>query len=330
VGAGQLLVGVDDAEARAAVSVAGAALALAEARLAQLQATSGPLAEESVRQGEVNLANAEKQLVRQKELFARGFIGQAALDDAQRARDVAQSQWRSARLQRDSAAPGGSDFRMATASFAQASANLQAAAARLDLFTIEAPVDGVLIARNVERGNVTQPGKSLLTLSPEGPTQLVVQVDEKNLRLLRLGQHALASADAYPGERFDATLAYINPGIDPLRGSVEVKLDVPRAPEYLLQDMTVSVDIEVARKHDVLVVSAEAVRDAATGRPWVLRVEDGHARRREVTLGSRGTGLVEVIGGLAPGDLAIPASQAAVSDGHAVRLSRGTRAARSS
>ncbi len=77
--------------------------------------------------------------------------------------------------------------------------------------TIEAPVDGTLIARNVERGNVVQPGKALMVLSPAGATQLVVQIDEKNLNLLQIGQEALASADAYPGERFAARIVYMNP-----------------------------------------------------------------------------------------------------------------------
>ena len=55
------------------------------------------------------------------------------------------------------------------------------------------------------------------------------QIDEKNLSQLKLGQKALGSADAYPQERFGAELVYINPGIDPLRGSVEVKLRVSRS-----------------------------------------------------------------------------------------------------
>jgi translation initiation factor RLI1 len=73
--------------------------------------------------------------------------------------------------------------------------------------------------------------------------QLVLQIDEKNLHLLRLNQAAVASADAYPDQKFDAELVYINPRVDPLRGSVEVKLYVPKPPAYLQQDMTVSVDL---------------------------------------------------------------------------------------
>ena len=139
---------------------------------------------------------------------------------------------------------------------------------------IRAPADGVLIARDVEPGNVVQPGKELMVLAPAGETQIVVQIDEKNLAQLKLGQKALASADAYPHERFAAELFYINPGIDALRGSVEVKLRVPIRRDYLRQDMTVSVDIEVgAARATRWSRPADAVFDAAGAHPWVLAVD---------------------------------------------------------
>ena len=70
---------------------------------------------------------------------------------------------------------------------------------------------------------MVQPGKVLMVLSPAGETQLVLQIDERNLGRLKLGQRALASADAYPQERFAAELVYINPGVDAQRGTVEVQ-----------------------------------------------------------------------------------------------------------
>jgi HlyD family secretion protein len=319
VKAGQPLVLLDDSETKAALEQARSAFAQAEAKLVQLRETSLPVAVETARQAEVNLANAERTLQRTQDLFARGFVGQAALDDAQRNRDVARSQLKSAEVQRASESAGGSDFRLAQTALDQARANVDAAKARLAFMRIEAPVDGVLISRNVEKGNVVQPGKSLMVLSPAGETQLVVQFDEKNLSLLRVGQKALASADAYAAQRFAAELVYINPGVDALRGSVEVKLRVPQPPPYLLQDMTVSVDVEVARKDGALVVPADAARDAATASPWMLALNDGHAQRRAVKLGARGDGLVEVLEGLAEGDLVVPSTDQRTREGSRVR-----------
>ena len=171
----------------------------------------------------------------------------------------------------------------------------------------------------VEPGNVVQPGKELMALAPAGETQIVVQIDEKNLAQLKLGQQALASADAFPKERFAAELVYINPGIDALRGSVEVKLRVREPPAYLRQDMTVSVDIEVARSRDTVVAPADAVRDANGDQPWVLAVNGWRAERRPVKLGLKGDGRIEVLDGVAPGDRLILATEQTVRAGQRVR-----------
>ena len=285
----------------------------------ELREVSLPAAEQALIQAQANLTQARQQHDRAKELKAKGFVSQAALDDAQRNLDVAESQLRAAKLQVATNRPSGSDFALAQTALAQARATLGVAQAKLDQTVILAPVDGTLISRNVEPGNVVQSGKELMALAPEGETQVVVQIDEKNLAQLRIGQHALASADAFPKERYEAVLVYINPGIDALRGSVEVKLRVPKPPAYLRQDMTVSVDIEVARSAGTVVVPADTVRDASGAQPWVLAVDGGRAVRRAVKLGLKGDGRVEVLDGVAPGDRLISASQAMVGSGQRVR-----------
>jgi HlyD family secretion protein len=329
VKAGQLLVALDDREPRAALDQANYAVAQARAKLDQLEATGRPLAEQAMRQAQITFRNADRSLARSRELFAKGFIGQAALDDAERARDVAESQWKAAQVQHASQLEGGTERRLDEAALAQALANLREAQARLAHMTIAAPVDGTLIVRNVERGNVVQPGKALMVLSPAGATQLVVQIDEKNLNLLALGQEAVASADAYPGERFEARVAYINPAVDPLRGSVEVKLDVPHPPAYLLQDMTVSVDVEVARRDSVLFLPADAIHDLAGTNPWVLAVRSGRVARQDVKLGARGEGRVEIAAVLSEGERVIPATHAGLAEGKAVRPAKGGAAPKS-
>jgi HlyD family secretion protein len=223
------------------------------------------------------------------------------------------------RLQVQTNSPAGSDYQLAQTALAQAQAARDAARVRLEQTVIRAPVDGVLIGRSVEPGDVVQTGKELMVLAPQGETQIVVQIDEKNLAQLKLGQKALASADAYPRQRFPAELFYVNPGIDALRGSVEVKLRVPEPPAYLRQDMTVSVDIEVARRRDAVIAPADALFDAASPHPWVLAVVDRRAAKKPVTLGLKGEGRVEIVDGVAPGDVLIPAA-AGVTPGQRVRI----------
>jgi HlyD family secretion protein len=276
---------------------------------------------------QANAVQARAQYERTKTLQARGFIGQSQLDDAQRTLDVTESQLRAARLQVQSNARGGSDYAVAQTALAQARATQRAAQVKLEQTVIRAPADGVLIARSVEPGNVIQSGKELMALAPAGETQIVVQMDERHLAEIALGQKALASADAFPGERFGAELTYINPGVDAARGSVEVKLRVPSPPKYLRQDMTVSVDIEVARQASVLTVPSEAIRDAAGRQPWVLAVRDGHAVRQPVKLGMRGTGRTEILEGVSAGEALIPAANLAVQPGKRARIAPGQPAA---
>lgn len=326
VKAGQVLVELEHSEARAALDQARATVSQAQARLLQVRQVGLPVAEQALRQAETNLVNARRQYDRNKDLFASKFVGQAALDEAQRNQSVAESQVDSASAQVRSMGEQGSEVLMAKAALEQARASLQMARAKLGYTTIVAPVDGVLIAREAERGDVVQPGKVLMVLSPAGQTQLVVDIDEKNISPLRIGQHALASADAYPAERFDARLAYINPAVDPQRGSVEVKFDVPHPPAYLRQDMTVSVDIDVARHSNAVVVPTETLHDSA-GAPWVWKVVGRHVRRQPVSIGASGSGNTEILAGLQPGDLVAPAGNA-LSDGSRVRASVAARGAR--
>ena len=317
VAAGTVLIELLPAELQAAERQADIAVLQAQAKLRQLIEVQAPVAEQAVRQAQATQANAQSAFKRSQDLFKQGFIGQAALDDARKAAELADAQLRSAHKQLDTTAASGSDYAMAATAINQAKAAAEVARARSGYASIRSPVEGVLIARNVEAGDVVQPGKVLMTLSPKGKTQIVIAVDEKNLHLIALGQKALVSADAYPKQKFDAELVYINPGVNAQTGSVDVKLDVPQAPDVLRQDMTVSVDIEVARRPKALLVSSAAVHDAESAAPWVLRVEEGRATKVTVRLGLRSGGLAEVLEGLQEGDLVLPGT--AVQPGQRVR-----------
>jgi len=319
VRAGQTLIVLDDAEARAALDQAVSAVRQAEARLRQLREVGLPEAEQTLRQAEATALQITNQHARIKKLYADGFVGKAQMDDAQRNLEVAQSQSRAAQLQVQTNRSDGSDYQLAQTALLQAQANLKLAQARRDYTLIKAPADGTLISRNVEPGSVVQPGKMLMGLAPVGETQLVVQIDEKNLAYLKLGQPALVSADAYPGERFKAELIYINPAVDALRGSVEVKLRAPAPPAYLRQDMTVSVEIEVARRAKTVVLPSDALRDAASNKPWVMTVQDGRTKQQQVRIGIRSDGKVEILQGLQPGALVIPAGSGSIKEGQRIR-----------
>ena len=312
VTAGQPLIALDDTELRADVAQAKDAVIQAHERIDTLAKLTLPSAKESQTQAQATLLDEQKTFDRTSDLTKKGYATLSALDDAQKTLDVDRSLAKAFDLAVAAAAPGGSDYQTAQTQLKQANASLETAAARLGYAEITAPRAGVLITRNVENGYVVQPGTALLVLAPAGQTQLLLEIDERNLGKIALGQTAVTSADAYADQKFPAVVSYINPGVDLTRGSVEVKLDVDNPPSYLRQDMTVSVDIEVGRSDKALALPARAVHDATSTAPWVMGIRDGRAVKIPVALGLLGIAASEIKSGLAEGDVAIPVASTVV------------------
>ena len=305
VQAGDVLVELVSAELDSAKRQAELAVVQAQGKLRQLHELQAPVQQQALRQAQASLDTARSSWQRNLALFEQGFIGQAALDESRKALALADAQVLSAQKQLDSTQTGGAEHALAMGAVAEAQANAEVLRAKARYAVIRAPVSGQLIGRKVEVGDVVQAGKVLMTLSPDGATQLVVQIDEKNLRLIALGQPAQALADAYPQQKFKAQVAFINPGVNAQTGAVEVKLDVPEPVPYLKQDMTVSVDMEVARKPQALALPVAHVNEINGAAPWVWLLDAGHALHRPVKLGLRGGAWVEVLEGLREGDAVI-------------------------
>ena len=318
---GDLLVQIDDAEARAQVAQDRAAVEQASARVDQLRRVDAIVANQSLNQAQANLDKAQADYERNKSLVATGAIAPTLLEEAQRTLDVARAQKNAAQAQQLASTPMGADSRIALGALLQAQAQLAGAEVRLAQTRIVAAHDGVLLTRSVETGDTVQPGRILMTMAADGDVELTFEPDERNLATIALGQHAKASADAFPRDVFDAEVSYIAPSIDPARGTVEVRLRVPSPPAYLRPDMTVSIDLTVAFKKDAVVVRADAVRGLATPSPWLLVVERGRAARRSVNLGILGDGSIEIVSGVEPGAAVI------VPDGRDVQPGQRVRAA---
>jgi len=321
------------AQAEAGVTQAQAGAAAAAARLTQLHGTTLPAAEQGVRIAAAELESARRNFERVDALVSQGMLARANLDEARRALDTAQGRLDRERTIAEGNRAGGGDERAAQAAVAQADAAvvqarsavsqaraaLAAVEARVADLVVRAPAAGTIIVRSVEEGDTVQPGRTLLVLSRPGRTEIIAPVDEKNLALLAVGQKAVVSADAYPERSFTAGLATLVPAIVAASGTVTAKFAVPDPPAYLLPEMTVSVEIEVARKAGALTLPLDAVRDLAFA-PWVLAVRDGRARRVPVGIGVRGATRVEIVSGLAAGDRVIPATESKIVDGDKVRV----------
>jgi HlyD family secretion protein len=301
---GDVLLELESQELQAALSQAQASERQAAAGLAGLRNTGRSTALANVSQAQAAERAAQASWTRTQQLVAQGFLSPAALDDARRARDVASAQLVSALAQSRASGEGGSDVAQAQAQLSLAQAATQAARARLTQAELVAPTDGRVLLREVEPGQIVQPGKALLSLALAGPVQISAQVDERFLDQLRTGQPASVVADAYTDQRFAARVISIAPSVDAQRGSVEVKLALTGdAPDYLREDMTLSVEVETGRRESALVLPLAALRTAAdAGQAEVMVVDAGRARLRAVRLGLRTLAAVEVVDGLTSGE----------------------------
>ncbi len=301
---GDVLVQLESDELAAALAQAVAAERQAQSRLVGLRSSGRSAAQAARAQANATLQAASASLARVQQLVAQGFYSAAQLDEARRAVDVAQAQQLSAQAQVQANADAGTDVVQAQAQLALAQAATVAAQARLAQTTLVAPADARVLVRDVEPGQIVQPGKALLSLALAGPTQLVAQVDERFLDQLLPGQKASVVADAFAGQRFAARVLTIAPSVDAQRGAIEVKFALEQqAPAFLREDMTLSVEVETARRERTLVLPQAALRGPVEGdQATVLVLQEGRAQARPVRLGLRKLDAVEVLDGLAEGD----------------------------
>lgn len=323
VAAGQLLLHMDDAEASAIVAQAEASLAQAKARTREVQTVTSKTAAARQAETRAELENAKRTADREQGLFSKGVLTAADVDRARTALTVARQRKRAADLAAAATSKRGAQWQAALAAETFAEAGLLIAQARMERLSLRAPAAGLVKMRSVEVGDVVQPGTSLMTLVLDGPKELVIEPDEKNLALLSLGQAAMASAEAFPDQRFEATLDYIAPSVDATRGTIEVRLAVPNPPEALRTDMTVSVDIVVGESTDAFTLPASAVMDLASEAPWIYVVASQRLDRRDVVIGRRGGAQVEITQGVTSEDRVVAKPSGALEVGARVRVVEG-------
>jgi HlyD family secretion protein len=277
----------------------------ARAALDALRQAERPDAQARLRQAQAELAQAEREATRRRELGAQQLVSREMVEQAQQAVVAARAAAEQARVAAAALSGGARE--------AQAVERLRAAEADLERAVIRATVAGTVLLRQVEPGDVVSPGQVLLELAREAPGEILLPLDEKNLARLAVGQSASCEADAWPGRRFNATVHHIAPSIDPARGTVDVRLRIDPAADFLREDMTVTASILTGQRPQALAIPNDALLDDELGRTQgrVLRVRSGTVEQVEVELGLRGLAMTEVVQGLAAGDQVLAAGSLA-------------------
>lgn len=174
----------------------------------------------------------------------------------------------------------------------QASALIAGQAARLENYVLRAPMRGTVLRRDGEVGEIAEPGSVLFWIGEAKPLRVIAEVNEEDIPQVKPGQRALIRADAFPGRALEATVDSITPKGDPVAKTYRVYLALPENTPLLI-GMTVELNIIARVAKEALLLPVAAVQGNAA-----FVVEGDRAHRRELAIGIRGTGDVEVLSGL--------------------------------
>ncbi len=192
-------------------------------------------------------------------------------------------------------------------------AQLESAQLKLDYTRIRAPFDGLVVKRYIKLATNVTVGTPLFRVSNFTPLLCPIQVPEKELSNLKVGQRAVLRVEAYGDDPFPASVLRISPVVDSSTGTLTVTLEAD-AHDKLRPGMFASVALETAIHHNALVIPKSALVLDSLGD--TVYIKDGDvARRREVKLGFREGSAVEVLDGLAEADNVIVLGQEGLSDG---------------
>ena len=231
---GQLLARLDDSTFATALDMAQASLQSAEAEVERLRVARDA---------------AESALTRARELTAKQLLPAADLQTAETGSKTAAAQ-----------------LIGAEARVAQARSGVRTAQVNLSKTVITSPIDGVVIARNVDVGQTVAASLSAPTLfviaADLSEMQLNASIDESDLGQVAAGQQVIFSVDAYPTEKFAGTVSQVRLNATTVNNVVTYAaiVDAPNAALKLKPGMTATLTIEIARRDNVLRVPAAALR----------------------------------------------------------------------
>jgi membrane fusion protein, copper/silver efflux system len=166
---------------------------------------------------------------------------------------------------------------------------------------VRAPANGIVVDKAVVRGMRVEPGQTLFRLVDLSRVWVEADVFETELDVLRPGAAATVTVDALPNRRFQARLIFVAPTVDPATRAVRARFELANPGGALKPGMFATVEIATASRA-VVTVSADAVVD--TGRRQLVFLAEGEGRftPRDVKVGRRSDGHVEVLEGLTAGE----------------------------
>ncbi len=167
--------------------------------------------------------------------------------------------------------------------------------------TFRSPATGFVIEKQALKGLHIMPGQSLYKIADLSVVWVEADVYEADLALLRVGQHAAVTLDAYPGERFAGKVLYIYPYVDEKTRTAKVRFAFPNRGGRLKPGMYANVELSMASAMAVL-VPTNAVLDSGKEQIVFVAKGDGHFEPRRVTIGRRSGEQIQIVQGVKEGE----------------------------
>ena len=266
----------------------------------------------------VDLCKCEGQVVksgqilgRQDDAEERSALEQMEINRGQLERDLSRAE-----KERDKSDAARTEYEQRWTKLEEAKSRIAAQKVRLDSLLLRAPLDGMVLRRDGEVGEIAGPTDVLFWVRPPAPMQVVADINQEEINRIAAGQKALLRSEAFPGRALRATVSQITPKGDPTRKTFRVYLRLPQDTPLRI-GMSVEANIIFREKQAAVVVPAEAVTGDS-----VQIIEDGRISRVPVTVGIRGSRNVEIIGDVVKGMAVLSPWRTDLADGTRIRIGK--------
>ena len=271
----------------------------------------GRIAEVLVREGAMVARGAPLFKVDDAEL--RAEVARAEAD-----RDLARQSLARTRELLGQKASSQSELERAEATSRSTEAELALLEVRLDRTVVRAPFAGVAGERHVSLGDYVTTSTPLLTVQTVSPQRASFQVPERYADQLKVGQQVTFRVAALVGREFTGRVDFVNPLVQLPGRTILVKAMVPNPRRELQAGMFIEVRLATAVRPQAVIIAEDAVLPIQ-GSSFVWVVQNGKATRREVELGVRTPGLVEVRTGVESGEQVVVGGQERLAEGAPVQ-----------
>lgn len=210
------------------------------------------------------------------------------------------------------------ELEQARAALALAKTGIAEARVALKERIITAPFSGILGTRNVSVGTLLQPDTLITTLDAIQPIKIDLDIAERYLAFIKVGQSFTAQTDAYIDKKFQGNIAVVESRLDSMSRTIKARGVIENQDALLKPGMLLTVLVE-ASPGSLLAVPEEAIIPVAK-KHYVYVVEERIVQRREVLIKRRFDGLVEIRDGLEVGEQIVVEGQLKIADGEEVDI----------